>query len=525
MAQIEIYSAEKEAKLDDLIRSSASIAFAAELKNTDKFVLTDGAIKKLDNYGYSKAATGDFDLHYLKTLLVSTGQNKNDDVFDIVETWKARCTPEDKPFNYEHDCAQIIGHITGNYVVNEDGKVIADNTTADALPAKFHIIANAVIYKHWPKADLQEKIDKVLAEITKGEWYVSMECLFAGFDYAVKDKESKASIVARNEKTAFLTKHLRAYGGTGKYNDLTVARVLKNIVFSGKGLVKKPANPESIIFGETETVSISQAKILHSVEEMGYSITSGNSETKKGCDITMATELEIKDKQIASLESEVDKLKTALRDNDVKQVTASKEKAEATANELSAKLKSETEATVALKKEVDALKVSLEEKEKTYKAIAEELGKIHAERKEQARVKTVMAKLKIDEAKASSHVKKLSGLSDEQFEATVTAMEESMMTMAPATNNPALPAVDSKIPAPLPGKQTPAQDPPKVSSLPGGGQSMGTEKDPAAVNANAAVLDSAKPNADAALSTTASNNGVEKVRNDVASFFGCKTQE
>ena len=54
------------------------------------------------------------DLFYIKSVLVSTGWNKNDDVFDAAETWAARNTPEDKQFNFMHNENDIIGHITGS---------------------------------------------------------------------------------------------------------------------------------------------------------------------------------------------------------------------------------------------------------------------------------------------------------------------------------------------------------------------------------------------------------------------------
>jgi hypothetical protein len=59
-------------------------------------------------------------------------------------------------------------------------------------------------------------------------------------------------IIERNEKTAFLTKHLRAYGGKGEFEGSKLGRVLRRIVFSGKGLVSKPANPESVILGASK---------------------------------------------------------------------------------------------------------------------------------------------------------------------------------------------------------------------------------------------------------------------------------
>ena len=75
-----------------------------------------------------------------------------------------------------------------------------------------------------------------------------MECLFPDFDYAVIAADGSEYIIPRNEETAFLTKHLRVYGGEGNYNGYKVGRLLKNMIFSGKGYVDKPANPESVIF-------------------------------------------------------------------------------------------------------------------------------------------------------------------------------------------------------------------------------------------------------------------------------------
>ena len=50
------------------------------------------------------------DLYYLKSVLVSTGWNKNDDVFSNSELWIARKTPEDKQFNYMHNEEDIRTH-------------------------------------------------------------------------------------------------------------------------------------------------------------------------------------------------------------------------------------------------------------------------------------------------------------------------------------------------------------------------------------------------------------------------------
>lgn len=186
------------------------------------------------------------DLYYIESVLVSTGWNKNDDVFTSEATWAARKTPEDKQFNFMHNENDIIGHITGSYVLTKDGKSVADEDPA--RPDDFDIITQAVLYNSWTGEENRERMQKIIAEIEEGKWYVSMECLFSGFDYALIDKNGSAKILARDDSSAFLTKHLRAYGGNGEYEGYKLGRALSNIAFSGKGLVSKPANPRSVIF-------------------------------------------------------------------------------------------------------------------------------------------------------------------------------------------------------------------------------------------------------------------------------------
>jgi hypothetical protein len=165
-------------------------------------------------------------------------------VFTSESTWAARNTPEDKQFNFMHDENDIIGHITGSYVLTKDGKAIADDAET---PQEFDIITQAVLYNSWTGEGNRDRIGKIIAEIQEGKWYVSMECLFSGFDYALIDEKGVAKVLARDESSSFLTKHLRAYGGSGEYEKYKLGRALSNISFSGKGLVSKPANPRSVI--------------------------------------------------------------------------------------------------------------------------------------------------------------------------------------------------------------------------------------------------------------------------------------
>jgi hypothetical protein len=197
-----------------------------------------------------------FDLYPIHTILVTVGWNKNKDVFLPNETWAARFTPEDKPFNIGHRPREIIGHITANAVVDNNLKIV-DAANFEDLPDIFHILTSAVIYRHISSIDekLEEEAAKLIEEISNGDWYVSMESLFTNFDYGVCYASGEQQLITRNKETAFLTKHLSIYGGLGKYNGGDLGRVLRNITFSGKGLVKKPANPNSVIFNDTFTFS------------------------------------------------------------------------------------------------------------------------------------------------------------------------------------------------------------------------------------------------------------------------------
>ena len=222
--------------------------------------------KILAGQSIANSNTDQLDLYYLNSVLVSTGWNKNDDVFDLEQVWTARNTPEDKQFNFMHNEADIIGHITANMVIDHEGNEIPDDIPFEELPEKFDIVTSAVLYNSWTTPELKQRMDAIIEEIEEGKWFVSMECLFNDFDYAAVSPEGQQVVIAREEASAFLTKHLRAYGGSGEYEGYKLGRVLKNISFSGKGLVSNPANPRSVIlesdpFSKTEAKSINEFNI------------------------------------------------------------------------------------------------------------------------------------------------------------------------------------------------------------------------------------------------------------------------
>ena len=240
-----IYNFEKIDGLSELLSAKSSIVYASLLEQSINEISNSKARKE----NQALAGIEDTDLYYTQSILVTTSWNKNDDIFDAKEVWLARSTPMHKPTNLEHDEKTIVGHITSNWPIDIDGELIDESLPLDSLPEKFHILTGSVIYKGFTEPELRERALNLIEEIEAGEKYVSMECFFKNFDYGLVNKANGSyHILPRNEETSFLTKHLRAYGGQGEHENYKIGRVLRNITFSGKGFVNRPANPESIIF-------------------------------------------------------------------------------------------------------------------------------------------------------------------------------------------------------------------------------------------------------------------------------------
>ena len=269
---MKIYAQEIQDGLEQVIRENNTIAYCSHiiceddtLNNSEASSDDKAVAQSFFELHDAKAENKDqIDLYYLSSVLVSSGWNKNDDVFDAKEMWEARSTPEDKQFNYMHNEKDIIGHITGNYVTDFSGNKLDDKLSWEEAgsPKDFNIISTGVLYKSWSDMDLRERMNNIIEEIEEGKWFVSMECMFPNFDYALRDSQGESKIVRREEASAFLTKHLRAYGGTGKYEGYTVGRLLRNISFSGKGLVSKPANPRSVILNDNQSFSEFESELV-----------------------------------------------------------------------------------------------------------------------------------------------------------------------------------------------------------------------------------------------------------------------
>ena len=407
-----IYRQEKLDGLEAAIASNNSLAFQSiitESEDVGKAEVLAKASKGLD----STLATneGQLDLHYVNTILVSTGWNKNDDAFSNEEVWAARNTPEDKPFNFEHDPSDIIGHITGNQAIDHSGSIISNESS---IPEKFHILTSGVIYKHIASrdAELSSRVSTIIEEITRGEWFVSMEALFKNFDYAVQTPDGESRVVSRDESSAFLTKHLRSYGGTGFYEGYKVGRLLKDITFSGKGLVRKPANPESVfVFNDFDPFN-QNTPVASELQIVSSSL---NQDEKENSSMSDTNELQAK----------VDSLTQRLAEMDEAAVQAKFDEFGAKIEEQEAALTDLAEAKQTLEEQLsestsakEAIEAKLAEITEARDTLQGELDIITAEAEKVAKVASLV-EAGLSKEVAEEVIAKFEGLSDEQFASIV----------------------------------------------------------------------------------------------------------
>lgn len=403
---ISIYDAEKG--IEELIVQNTSISHIVEVKETTAFEIAPpllSSLQKLSSGDLSERSN--FDLFYLQSLLVSSVWNGNDDYFAPIELWLARNTAKDKPFNYEHNESDIIGHMISSYVIDKDGKLLDENLSVDDLPDTMHIMSGAVLYKHWVAEDKKVRMAKIIDEIRNGEWYVSVECLFPKFDYLLKSSDNTYKLISRNEETAFLTKHLRIYGGTGVYNNQKIARVPRNFILSGKGLVKKPANSMSTIFASKYELSKNNFKNISNNLKVVYKIAEVNKMNEKEF-----AELKV---NYSKLETEYNQLKSSLSENKTKELTA--------------QLESVTKTGEAAIQEINVLKASLEkvsaekvelskiydELNKQKSDVEAQLKKIESEKSYNERLHLCQSKMGMTVEQAKSFADSLSMVPDEAF--------------------------------------------------------------------------------------------------------------
>lgn len=189
------------------------------------------------------------DLQYIRSVLVSAGTNKNGAHFLPSEMMRAHNTVVHKAIDIEHEEERVIGHIYECAYLFKDGsqfdplKIMAEyeETAQNLDELDIDIAVAGVIHKM--------RFPEYSEEISAGEWKVSMECFFKDFDIKVGN-----TIISRDEAKALgydpdalIGGFVKVVAGQKALGKHFVSRVLRDITFSGMGIVKNPANPHSII--------------------------------------------------------------------------------------------------------------------------------------------------------------------------------------------------------------------------------------------------------------------------------------
>jgi len=185
------------------------------------------------------------DLLFFSGIFVSSGENLNHAYFMPSELIKASNSINNKALDMEHQEDQIVGHIYSSKFIDESGSELnidelasVDSKELDKM--NMDILIAGILYK--------SRFPELAKEISEKRWKLSMEAYYSNYDLKIGNtimsrKEAEALGYA-NEIVGKLAKILKKGKEIAKGE---VSRVLRNILFSGCGVVKNPANPRSVI--------------------------------------------------------------------------------------------------------------------------------------------------------------------------------------------------------------------------------------------------------------------------------------
>ncbi|RLC89099.1 MAG: hypothetical protein DRJ03_00655 [Chloroflexi bacterium] len=352
------------------------------------------------------------DLALVVAILVSTGWNLNDDVFTPEEVWKARSSPLHKPMNDNHQAERILGHIVQTRALDKSGDEV-EVAEGDSPPTEFDIEVAGVLYRAFP--ELSERIDEIITKAKAGEMFVSMEAWFPDFGYGLIDSATgEVKLIERTEKTAFLTKHLRIYGGSGEYQGYKVGRVLKDIIFGAQGFVDTPANPESVIkvaagkmaasrsFVTAELSDLSEGGVEDVDEKQLQELQAKLEEAQAG--------LESKAKEVAELQKAAEEVQAKDYEGQLAALNTKVEELTASVTEASEKMEAVEAAKAELQKQLDEVTQRAEKSDA-------ELDEIRQNETARDRLVKLSEVKKVDDEEAT--LAELRGMTDETFEAVL----------------------------------------------------------------------------------------------------------
>lgn len=204
-------------------------------------------------------------------IFVSSGENLNKAFFLPSELVKSHKTIDNKALDIEHDETQIIGHIYSSSFVDSNGKKLdietlqgLDEDTLNKMD--IDVMIAGIIYK--------SRFPEIAKQVKDNKWKLSMETYFQDYDIKVGDlilskKEAESLGLASDNVIGRVAKILQKGKEIAKGE---VARVLRDLLFCGCGLVKNPANPRSVIL-ETANKSNTESQDEEIVVELNQEVS------------------------------------------------------------------------------------------------------------------------------------------------------------------------------------------------------------------------------------------------------------
>lgn len=221
------------------------------------------------------------DLQYFSAIFVSSGENLNHAFFLPSELVAAKDTISSKALDVEHEENEIIGHLYDYAFTDKEGnpleeKELASKETSELDKQEVHIVVAGIIYKN--------RFPSIADEVASGKWKVSMECYYQGYDVKVGDliisKKEAEMLGFASEDDSNFGKLAKVIRNGVEVASGAVTRVLREICFSGCGIVKNPANPPSVILETASDKKNKEVIVLDydAIEGEKNKVTSSNIE-------------------------------------------------------------------------------------------------------------------------------------------------------------------------------------------------------------------------------------------------------
>jgi len=221
-------------------------------KNTFEIEAQIELVEETDELLQEVASVVDFpdnktpDLLFFTGIFVSSGENLNKSYFLPEELIKAYDTIPNKALDIEHDESEIVGHIYSCSIIDQAGnkldiEELKNKNVEELNRMDLDILIGGILYK--------SRFPELAKEVKENKWKLSMETYYQDYDVKIG-----SVILSRKEAESLGLVDEGSFGKPARIvkNGVEIARgkvtkVLRNLLFSGCGLVKNPANPRSLI--------------------------------------------------------------------------------------------------------------------------------------------------------------------------------------------------------------------------------------------------------------------------------------